>query len=102
MQTDNLNLNVMFSSETDQWATPQTLFKKLNDVFNFTLDVCADSENNKCKVYFCKQTDGLKQDWNGICWMNPPYGRKIGFWVKKAYESARGGGDSCLFATRKN
>lgn len=87
-----MNTVVMFSSKTDEWETPQDLFDRLNDKYHFTLDVCATPENAKCPQYFTKQQDGLKQEWIGICWMNPPYGRQIGEWVKKAYESSRGGG----------
>lgn len=78
----------MFSSETDQWATPQSFFDELNKEFNFELDVCALPENAKCKKFFSPEQDGLKQQWSGVCWMNPPYGREIGKWVKKASESA--------------
>lgn len=38
-------MNVHFSSKTDDWATPQDLFDKLNNHFNFTLDVCASDDN---------------------------------------------------------
>ena len=82
----------MMSSLTDEWPTPRYVFDKLNDEFHFDLDVCADDLNHKCDRYFTKEQDGLRQDWKGTCWMNPPYGRTIGQWVKKAYESARGGG----------
>lgn len=75
----------LFTSNTDQWATPQSLFDKLNEEFHFTLDVCADASNAKCPNYFTKEQDGLKQDWSGhMCWMNPPYGRAISHWVEKA------------------
>jgi len=78
----------MFSSKTDMWATPQDFFDKLNKEFGFNLDVCATAENAKCARYFTEQDDGLKKDWGGaLCWCNPPYGRKIGEWVKKASES---------------
>ena len=86
----------LFTSNTDEWATPQDFFDKLNAEFHFDLDVCATKENAKCKRYFTKEQNGLKQEWKGICWMNPPYGRQISLWVYKALESARGGGDSCL------
>ena len=79
------------SSNTDLWATPQWLFDSLNSHYQFTLDVCALPENAKCKKYFSPDVDGLKQKWEGICWMNPPYGREIKKWVKKAYESAKDG-----------
>lgn len=75
----------MFTSTTDLWATPQSLFDELNSEFRFTLDVCALPENAKCAKFFTPEQDGLKQDWGGhICWMNPPYGREIGKWVAKA------------------
>jgi phage N-6-adenine-methyltransferase len=81
-----MNTELMFSSKTDMWETPKDLFEKLNSVHNFTLDVCAIKENAKCKKYFTPEIDGLKQEWKGTCWMNPPYGREIGKWVAKAYE----------------
>jgi phage N-6-adenine-methyltransferase len=79
------------SSNTDTWATPQWLFDALNAHYQCTLDVCAVPENAKCKHYFSPEQDGLKQEWDGMCWMNPPYGREIVKWVKKAYESSLAG-----------
>lgn len=55
----------MFSSKTDNWATPQYLFDELNKEFHFTLDPCADEFNHKCEKYYTKSEDGLKQDWGG-------------------------------------
>ena len=82
-----MNTDVMFSSETDQWATPQYFFDELNAEFHFTLDPCADEFNHKCEKYFSKEQDGLSQSWkNDIVFCNPPYGREIYNWVKKAYE----------------
>lgn len=76
--------NSLFSSKTDEWATPQDFFNRLNKEFNFTLDVCATSENAKCKKYFTKEDDGLSQYWGGeTVWCNPPYGRTIKYWVYK-------------------
>jgi phage N-6-adenine-methyltransferase len=83
--------NIHFSSKTDLWATPQLFFDKYNAIYNFTLDVCATKDNAKCSTYFTKEQDGLSKDWNGICWMNPPYGRDIKHWIKKAYESSLNG-----------
>jgi phage N-6-adenine-methyltransferase len=82
-----INLGLM-SSNTDMWATPQWLFDALNSHYQFRLDVCALPENAKCKNYFSPEQDGLKQEWEGICWMNPPYGKEIIKWVRKAYESS--------------
>ena len=82
-----MNTETLFSSKTDLWATPQDFFDKLNDEFHFGLDVCAIPENAKCQRYYTPERDGLVQEWNGVCWCNPPYGRGIGKWVKKAYEN---------------
>jgi phage N-6-adenine-methyltransferase len=79
--------NGMFTSTTFEWSTPQDLFDTLNAEFHFTLDVCATKENAKCEKYFSLDDDGLSQEWTGTCWMNPPYGKDIKRWIKKAYES---------------
>lgn len=95
-------MNVHFSSATDLWATPQDFFDKLHAEFGFTLDVCATAENAKCRDYFTAEQDGLAQDWGyHACWMNPPYGRTIGQWMRKALESAKAGATVvCLVPAR--
>jgi len=80
-------LDVHFSSKNTEWETPQDLFDELDEEFSFDLDVCATPGNAKCEKYFTPQDDGLAQEWDGTCWMNPPYGRGIGAWIKKANES---------------
>ena len=59
-------LDVMYSSKTDNWATPQDFFDELKKEFDFTLDPCASEENHKCEKYFTKEDDGLSQDWGGV------------------------------------
>ena len=77
----------LFSSNSEEWETPQELFNRLNDEFNFTVDVCATEKNHKCAKYFTKEQNGLTQDWHGeVVWCNPPYGRTIGEWVKRCCE----------------
>lgn len=84
---DDLNTKVLFSSKEEKWATPQDFFDKLNDEFHFTLDAAASPNNAKCANYFTEEQDGLVQSWGGhTVWCNPPYCRKTGLWVKKAYE----------------
>lgn len=83
------NLNVHFSSETNEWETPDELFSILDCFFRFTLDAAASVENKKCEKYYTLETDGLSQSWtNETVWLNPPYGREISKWVKKAYEES--------------
>ena len=82
-------MDVHYSSKTDMWATPQDFYDKLNKKYAFQLDVCSTPENAKCAVYYTEETDGLSQVWPPVsCWMNPPYGKTIGKWMKKAYEAS--------------
>lgn len=96
------DINVHFSSQTDVWATPQWLFDELDKEFGFTIDVCALPENAKCRRYYTPDDDGLQQDWSGeTVWLNPPYGRDIKRWMKKASDAAkRGATVVCLIPSR--
>lgn len=80
-----------FSSKTDLWATPPHVFAALDAEFGFELDVCAATENAKCARFFSAEEDGLAQTWAGTVWMNPPYGRGISAWMRKAADSADAG-----------
>lgn len=94
-------MSVHYSSSTSEWETPQDLFDLLAGEFPFDLDVCATADNAKCAAFYTAEQDGLAQPWAGTCWMNPPYGRVIGDWVKKAYESAQAGATVvCLVPAR--
>lgn len=87
---------VHFSSQTSEWPTPDSFYLPLNEEFGFTLDVCATKQNAKCKRFFTREENGLKQDWSkhvngGAAWMNCPYGREIPLWVEKAAKETAGG-----------
>lgn len=76
-------------SRTDDWATPQQLFDALDAEFRFTLDAAASRHNAKCRRYFTRRRDGLSQSWGRqVVWCNPPYGRVIAHWVRKAHEAS--------------
>jgi len=79
---------IHFSSKNSEWETPWALYVEIKSRyrFDFNLDVCASAETTKCDTFFDQDRNGLNQDWHGICWMNPPYGRDISKWVKKASE----------------
>ena len=78
----------MKTSLSAEWATPQRLFDQLDAEFHFTLDPCCTKENAKCEKYYTAGQDGLSQSWDGErVFMNPPYGRQIKAWIKKAYET---------------
>ncbi|MBP7319557.1 MAG: adenine methyltransferase [Lachnospiraceae bacterium] len=78
--------DVLFSSKSDEWSTPQHTYDELNNEFHFTLDPCATEENKKCDKYYSEGKNGLLQDWNGeTVFCNPPYSQ-IATWVKKCHD----------------
>lgn len=79
-------MDTMFSSKSNEWETPEDLFKNLDKDFHFTLDPAATHKNHKCPKYFTVKENGLTHSWQGeTVFLNPPYGRDIGKWVEKAY-----------------
>jgi phage N-6-adenine-methyltransferase len=91
----------LFSSAKGNWATPPDLFTALHKEFSFTQDVCAESWNCKLPRFFTEADDALKREWTGVCVVNPPYGRKIGAFMRKAAESAKAGATVvCLVPAR--
>lgn len=80
----------MLTSKRNNWETPQKLFDELNKEFNFTIDAAADAENRKCERYYTKQENAPEKSWkNERVFLNPPYGRELPKWVKKAAEEAK-------------
>lgn len=77
--------------QADDWETPHDLFAALDREFTFTLDLAALPHNTKCARFFAPGENALKQTWDGVCWLNPPYGAPLRHWLKKAYESAQTG-----------
>lgn len=94
--------SVHFSSKSDDWPTPRDFYDKMNALHGpFGTDVCASEANAKCPHFYTLADDGLSKEWRGKCWMNPPYGKTIGKWVKKAWESSqRGALVVCLVPAR--
>ncbi|MEO0924090.1 MAG: phage N-6-adenine-methyltransferase, partial [Pseudomonadota bacterium] len=98
-----MNNKAIFSSASDLWGTPPELFRLLNESYDFKLDAAASDHNALCENYFTVDDDSLKQDWQPYrrIWLNPPYGRMIGDFMRKAYEeSQRGCVVVCLVPAR--
>ena len=98
------NMDVHFSSKSNEWETPQDLYDILNDEFHFKVDAAATDDNKKCDVYFTETDSALDKTWKDYgktIWLNPPYGRGIGKFIKKAYEEAlKGCTVVCLIPAR--
>lgn len=75
------------------YQTPDNLFLKLNEIFNFKYDLAANEFNAKCSKYFTEKDDSLKQAWHeidGYLWLNPPY-KPFRKWIEKAQIEAEKG-----------
>jgi phage N-6-adenine-methyltransferase len=85
--------NGRYNGNGREWETPPELFAALDAEFHFTLDPCATPENAKCTLYFTEADNGLEKDWgwNNV-FMNPPYGREVAAWTRKARFAAEQGG----------
>lgn len=80
----------LFTSDKNYWETPQDFFDELDVVYHFNWDLAASDLNHKTANYFTEQDDSLAQNWGGLegnLFLNPPYGRAIKDWVKKASET---------------
>ena len=101
-----MNNRVHFSSKKGDWGTPWELFHKLNRKHGpCTLDVCATPFNAKVRNFITPAENSLRPEvpWNGVCWMNPPYGRVIARWLAKVYDEVKSGRASkvvCLLPSR--
>ena len=94
-------MSVHFSSKTDDWYTPQYIIDDVCEVYGlgwFELDACASKENAKADTFYTKEENGLSKDWSQYdsVWCNPPYGKEIGKWIKKAYEESMKGAWVCM------
>lgn len=82
--------NGRYNGNGRDWATPPEVFDPLHSEFGFTVDVCANSSNAKLPIFWSEKDDGLSKSWSSErCWMNPPYGREIYAWTRKARDEAR-------------
>ncbi len=72
----------MFSSLTDEWRTPKSLFDKLDKEFKFDSDPCPSGKRRLKK--------GLKKRFGKRVFINPPYS-EIRDWVESAFNHYRSG-----------
>jgi site-specific DNA-methyltransferase (adenine-specific) len=81
---------LFFSSKSNEWETPDGFYNRLDARFHFTLDAASTVDNKKCENHFTFHDNALEKDWSGnIVFLNPPYGKDLKYWVKKAYEEGK-------------
>ena len=85
--------SALLSSKNMNWCTPQDFYECLDNEFHFALDAAATDKTAKCRLYYTPETDGLAQSWDvgGAVFCNPPYGRQVGQWVRRALFAAVAG-----------
>lgn len=84
--------NGRYNGRGRDWQTPPEIFGPLHREFNFTLDVCATAESAKCERFFTEADNGLAKSWKDErVFMNPPYGREVYDWTRKARREANAG-----------
>lgn len=92
---------VILRSTSEEWETPMEIFQPLSEEFHFETDLAALPHNAKCASFYTPVMDALKQEWRGVCWLNPPYGYQLRKWIQKAQTSAQKGATIvCLVPAR--
>jgi hypothetical protein len=85
----------MQSSESNEWWTPEPYITAARAVLGgIDLDPasCARANETVQAARYCSVADdGLKQEWKGRVWLNPPYGGKAGAFVTKLADSVQAG-----------
>ena len=84
--------SVMFSKDSDEWATPKDFYNHLDSLYEFVFDLACSKDNCKTADGFTLLENALEQDWfqisldtdGGWLWCNPPYSKCKEF-VDKAY-----------------
>lgn len=77
--------NGRYNGNGREWATPPEIFNPLHEEFRFTLDACATADNAKLPLFYTEAQDGLSRSWaRQRVFMNPPYGKEIYAWTRKA------------------
>ena len=69
----------------DEFCTPDYIYRQLDNIFHFNMDVAASKYNTKVEhCFFNKDENALLFDWGGCrCFCNPPFSLKAEF-IKKA------------------
>ena len=83
---------VSINSGKAEWYTPAVIINAARAVMGtIDLDPASTEEANtviKADHYYTAEEDGLKKEWHGNIWLNPPYGNpEIRLFIEKLLES---------------
>ena len=86
--------DVHHSSKSAEHYTPDHVIELVRRFFpdGIDLDPCADpGKRVPAHTHYCQADNGLSLPWSGHVYMNPPYGRQIGGWIRKAIDEVQSG-----------
>jgi len=91
-----LKPHVAHNRGDNEWYTPKSYIEAARIVMGkIELDPASSAEANsvvQAAKFYTAKDDGLKQDWSGRIWVNPPYAAKlIGKFIEKLALSVEGG-----------
>lgn len=91
-------MTIHFSSANERWNTPPQVFESITARYgSCQVDAAADAENALCPYFINAEMNGLESDWNQTeedtaqVWLNPPYGRVLRRWARKALHEIQTG-----------
>jgi site-specific DNA-methyltransferase (adenine-specific) len=95
----------LFSHKSDDWETPDNLFKQLDEEFHFECDAAADDTNTRCEYYLDPELlPPLElESWGDLYktfYLNPPYSQVEAFVKKASCEADKGAIIVCLLPAR--
>lgn len=74
-----------------EWYTPKWVFDFLDIEFDLDPSSPHDMESLvPAKTKYTIFDDGLSKEWFGRVWLNPPYGREIGYWMDRMIDHNNG------------
>jgi DNA N-6-adenine-methyltransferase (Dam) len=82
----------LFTSKNHELRTPIDKYREWDKEFHFNTYPCTTSDNPlEAKYFYTKEQDGLnpKNKWIPPVFINPPYGRELPKWVKRAAMEAQ-------------
>lgn len=94
----------LLSSKNMRWRSPEGFLDLVRQLDEIGLDPATSADNPvKAKAFFTPTQDGLAQSWlgHGLVYVNPPYGRALPLWVKKASLEAAKGAEIVMLCTAR-
>ncbi len=92
----------LFSSHTaDHYTPPEIVSLAVRTLGGIDLDPCSNSKRDPvipAGEHYTKEDNGLSLPWSGRVYLNPPYGREIGLWIKKLLSEYEAGNVSAALA----